>query len=563
MGATKSTAKQAAKAMSPAQKRALLRHYLAKNPNAREKLRGVAVKQRKARAAMARTDINTFIPFVLRDEETGRPISQAPYHVEIQDMIDAHGNVVIWGHVELGKTQQVSVGRPLYELGRNPDLRIVIVQATATQAKKIVRTVAEYIEKNAWLKMVFPHLRPGKNQPWNTEQLTVERSPGIVQPSLQAIGAHGNILGARIDLLILDDILTMENTRTHSGRTDIFDWFKSTLMGRMTPNSRVVFLGNAWHPDDAMHRLASEGWNHARFPVRDPVSKKSRWIERWPEDRILSKSALLGPVESARQLDCQARSEDAARFKDAWIKSCLNRGKGLEAPHSLDEIPAGCFTFTGVDLGVKKDVHHDLTVLFTIMVRPDGSIQVIQCESGKWSSPDIINKIFETHRRYKSRILVEDNGAQDYLRQFATHLDDRVPIFPFNTRGRGKIGNKHHPQYGIEGLAAELANKQWIIPCDDNLNPDPQIKAWIQEMLYYDPIGHTGDRLMASWFAREGGRRRFTHRMAVAQAAAPPDMWTAEKNRLQDRVRNGYPSAAERKRQAVEMFWDEYSTEAL
>ena len=76
-----------------------------------------------------------------------------------------------------------------------------------------------------------------------------------------------------------------------------------------------------------------------------------------------------------------------------------------------------------------------------------------------------------------------------------------VPVFPFTT-GR----NKAHPEYGIEGLAAELAGGKWRIP-----NNGGRIKGetatWVQELLYYDPKEHTGDRLMASWFAREGARR--------------------------------------------------------
>jgi hypothetical protein len=543
--------------LSGAQQRALLRHYLEANPGATEKLQGTLVGQRKARAALAAQDINTFIPFVLRDEETGGAISQAPYHEDLQELVDRADRTVIWGHVELGKTQQVSIGRPLFELGRNPDLRIVIVQATATQAKKIVRTVGEHIERNKWLHMVFPTLTPAT--PWNTEQLTVKRSQGIIQPSFQAIGAHGNILGARIDLLILDDILTMENTRTAAGREDIYQWFKSTLLGRMTPNSRVIFLGNAWHPDDAMHRLAREGWSSRKFPVRDATTGKTNWAERWPNERIESKAKEFGPVEAARQLDCLARSEDAARFKREWIDWCLDRGRGLDTPFQLTEIPKGCHTFTGVDLGVKKGLHNDLTVLFTVMSHPDGTIQVVNLESGKWSAPDIVTKIFEAHVRYKSRVLVEDNGAQDFIRQFAKHLNQNIPVFPFNTRGSGKVGNKNHPQYGVEGIAAEMANSRWIIPCDTEGKPSPEIEAWIQEMLYYDPRGHTGDRLMASWFAREGSRRRFTHRLAVAYDESQADVVSAEAQRIADRKKNGYPTRAERRRAAIAQFWDDFT----
>ncbi len=35
----------------------------------------------------------------------------------------------------------------------------------------------------------------------------------------------------------------------------------------------------------------------------------------------------------------------------------------------------------------------------------------------------------------------------------------------------------------------------------------PEVDAWVNEMLYYDPRSHTGDRLMASWFAREAARQ--------------------------------------------------------
>jgi hypothetical protein len=35
----------------------------------------------------------------------------------------------------------------------------------------------------------------------------------------------------------------------------------------------------------------------------------------------------------------------------------------------------------------------------------------------------------------------------------------------------------------------------------------PQIQEWIDEMLYYQPSAHTGDRLMACWMAREAARQ--------------------------------------------------------
>ena len=62
------------------------------------------------------------------------------------------------------------------------------------------------------------------------------------------------------------------------------------------------------------------------------------------------------------------------------------------------------------------------------------------------------------------------------------------------------------PAFGIESLAAEMANGKWIIPSLDGLPLTPEVSALIDEMLFYSPDKHTGDHLMAAWFAREGAR---------------------------------------------------------
>ena len=105
----------------------------------------------------------------------------------------------------------------------------------------------------------------------------------------------------------------------------------------------------------------------------------------------------------------------------------------------------------------------------------------------------------DTHRRYNSQIIVENNAAQDYIVQML-HSSTAIPVRGYTT-GR----NKAHPEYGVEHLASELAAGKWIIPCE-NGRMHPEIEAWINELLFYDPASHTGDRVMAGWLAKEGIR---------------------------------------------------------
>ena len=458
----------------------------------------LAERVRKAQAVLAKGDPNIFVPFVLRDEETGKPVLQAPYHREWQDQVTANARTVLLAHIESGKTQQLSIGRALYELGENPRLRCVVVSSTADLATKIVRSVQSYIAERPEASLVYPHLRKGT--PWTPGAFNIAARSGAKDYSFQAIGIGGAILGARIDLLILDDVLDWENTRTDYQRQKVRDWVFSTLFGRLTANARVIAVGNPWHPSDLLHELGQRGWPFYRYAVLDAEGEPA-WPQRWPKERILQWTEEFGPLEAARQLMCQVRADGEARFKREWIEQCMDAARAEGATrmvHSLDPKP-GWATYTGVDLAVGLGKRNDLTVLFTIAVSPDQRRQVLEIQSGRWTSPEIVQRIHDAHRRYRSIVLVESNAAQQYLVQFAQQ-GNAIPIRPFLT-GRNKL----NPALGVESLATEMAQGKWLIP-NHGGTLHPEVSAWIDEMLYYQPDAHTGDRLMACWIAREGAR---------------------------------------------------------
>lgn len=548
------------------------------DPQALKQLQVLVQRQYALRAQLARNDPNVFVPFVLRDEETGGPVAQAPYHCEMQDMVSMHSRVVMWGHVESGKTQQLSVGRPLWEIGRNPNLRVVVIQSTQDQAAKTTSLIGRYILKSERFRAVFPNCLPDPNGPWNTTALTVQRTAPVRDVTLRAVGVTGigSVLGSRIDLLIMDDILTQDNTRTAEGRKAVLDLITRTLMGRLTKNARVILIGNAWHPEDAMHILARPQalggyeWHSQKFPVRDPETGRPIWPEKWTEgpDGYLAKKIhdLGGPdhPEVARQLDCVARNEDAARFKSAWIELAKERGHALYGTDlmldRLPELPRGCRTFTGVDLGTRKTAGADLTCLFTLMAYPNGDIQVINCESGKWSGPEILRRVFDAHARFHSTVIVEDVAAQDFIRQFAKDpvvaralgREDisRIPIYPGSVRGKGTYGNKHHHQFGVESIGAEMATGRWVIPTGPDGRMHPEVEAWVQDMLYYDPRSHTGDRLMAAWHAHNGARRRgFSHQVVNVGDQRHLDWVEAD---LEQKEQRRQKTAEQRQRERLE-----------
>lgn len=496
------------------------------DPSRPEDLQRAAKRAKELRAVLARHDPNLFCSYVLRDEQTGKHIQQAPMHEEWHRLLSTHEKLVLWSHVEGGKTSQISVGRPLYELGHDPSLRVCIVSNTSDLAQKMTRQLGQYIDKSPELHEVFPHLVPTKDPslPWKAKALTIDRPQGIggKDPSIQATGVHGNVIGSRIDLLILDDVLDHENTHTPTPRDDVYRWIKSSLFSRLTARARIWIVGNAWHPDDAMHRLErEEGFLGRRFPVVDP-SGHITWPERWPLARIENQRKTFGPLEYARQLLCQARDDASARFHREWVDKCIELGRGLpfcehisdavqfpyedEDKQNAIEVIARLGGFgnfgvvTGVDLAVQRHAAADETVLFTMLVHPNGTRQVLNIRSGKWSGPEIIAQCRRTYLDFGGMFIVENNAAQDYIVQFLRNADFTLPV-----RGLTTGKNKAHPEFGVESIAAELEGGRWLIPNKKGVL-HREVHKWVDELLYYDPKEHTGDRVMASWFAREGAR---------------------------------------------------------
>lgn len=454
-------------------------------------------------AKRARQDPIAFLSYVLRDEETNQTIKMRPMHLEWQRTVSTYRRTLIKAHIESGKTSQLSIGRTLWELGRNPSLRIAILSNTGGQASKIAMTIGRYITESPELHKVFPALRPAKDMPWTRSTLFVDRPTTAKDASVQCIGIHGNLLGSRIDYLIVDDILDYENTLTQAHRDALMAWFTSTVEGRLTRRARVVCVGTAWQRDDFLHRLQRRGdFRTQRYPLVNAFGE-STWPEKWPAERIAEKRLALGSLEAARQLDCIPRSDDESRFKDSWINQCLALGEGRQLTHGLDHVPPGCAVFTGVDLSVgsSKD-KGDYTALVTILLHPDETRELLDISRGRWKGPEIVERIVDIHYRYQSLILVENNASQEFIVQFTKKLS-AVPVKSFTT-GKHNLLN---PEFGIESLATEMEQGKWVLPSRGGKPATPEIAVFVQEMLSYDPAAHKGDVLMAAWFAREAARR--------------------------------------------------------
>lgn len=485
----------------------------------RDMLRARVAEARLMRAAICREDVNEFAIYVGRDSVTGARIVQEEIHERFQWLADTFDRLIVMSHPESGKTTQLAILRSLHKLGQNPQISIAFLSKTQDNAAKITRAMRDYIAKSEELATVFPELVPGDK--WEEDFFTVRRPVISKDPSVQAVGLGGTIQGSRLDILILDDVLDLANTSTPDQRKKVIRQIR-TALERLREGGVAIFLTNAWHPEDAAHTFEKEdsAWIIARFPVIDTLTGESSWPAKWPPHRVDKARREMGPLDFARAYLCRARDEGESPFDQDAINAAIARARndGIELVYELnpEELPEGAWVFSGVDLAVSTGAvavqrKSHLTAFVTVLLWPDGSRQLLWVEAGRWSSREIRDRFLDHDRRYGPIFIVENNGAQRWILDIAGNQDDipvderrTLSIVPFTT---GK--NKAHPQFGVEGLAVEIGSEKWYLPSEcDMPGVVREVRELIQEMLYYIRGAHTGDRLMALWFAREGARRK-------------------------------------------------------
>lgn len=485
-----------------------------------------AEAKEKAQILKARRDPAFFTEFVFPNEKTKKKIFNAEFHREWHEFLSNNRWGVLISPIGHGKTFQIGVARTIWEMGKNPNIRILLLGKTGPAAEKVLRIIKKHIERNPKLKKVFPNLKRSTyhSDPWTSKDITIERGESSAkEPTIQARGIGSeDVLGSRLDLIVLDDVLNLSNSGSPLMRDKLEEWFDSTCFSRIDDEYDVdgnligggmcYAIGTPWHKDDLLHRLKRRPrWAFMRYSaVLNPREHYSKWVPLWPRvwplQRILDRRDGGMPLATfAKILLTETSIDEMSRFKQKWLDDMFAAGRNRTLLDRTPYLSGGrkMRCITGVDFGIGKQKKDAKTVLFTIAIHPQNNKRiVVDVESGKWEGPEILSKIEEKNWRYESTVFVESNQAQKWMKQFATNK--AIPTFALFTGA----ANKYHEEFGVESIAVEMRAGLWIAPSGkDGCDIDDELLAWREDMEDYDPELHTGDHLMASWIAREGARK--------------------------------------------------------
>ena len=228
--------------------------------------------------------LDAFGALVIKDQD-GTPVEISAIHKSWSYFVPwcwkqnlYAGILAPWRH---GKTTLCTIRLALWEIGQNPDVRIRIVCADDDEAILRVAAIRRYLESPEY-HWIFPHVEPSQSADWSKHRLFVRRSSPGPDPTVEAAGIFTSEAGGGNDIILLDDIVTYQNSILRpSLRNQVFETLGAVWLRRVEPDTRMVAVGTTWHVDDAYQKLRKQGgrWRWLIQAVSDDFTELNCHVE--------------------------------------------------------------------------------------------------------------------------------------------------------------------------------------------------------------------------------------------------------------------------------------------
>lgn len=250
-----------------------------------------------------------------------------------------------------GKSRIFSQELPAWHLGRNPDAKIILSSYNQSRPKRDSKYIRRRTEERAYGQL-FPKLALREDE-GGAGQWATTQDGGV-----QAVGVGVGIAGFGADLFIIDDpIKDRKEAESEVTRDNIWDWYTSSALQRLSPNGIMLIIMTRWHTDDLVGRLtakkykeelADAGFHDENYelinlpglcknPAGDQLFRQegeALWPERWNERLLRAKKLTSTSYEYSAQFDGDPRPRGANSEMTAKIEWIDEK----DVPASLDQI---------------------------------------------------------------------------------------------------------------------------------------------------------------------------------------------------------------------------------
>lgn len=329
--------------------------------------------------------------------------------------------------------------------------------------------------------------------------------------------------GLHPDLIILDDVLSDQNTLTKYQRDKSWTYFVGTLMPMNASEMKVV--GTALHQEDLLHRLKPDK-TKAPLMIRNRPAR-FRWVKyrsvNWATGKVLwerqhSLADLTGRRDQdallfAREYQNDPIDDSSSLFPFDLTDKALQKGKHLTFLSTYHPA-AGEYVLLGMDLAASEAVGADFTVCWVAKI--DWVSQHLTLLFGHrekgMSFEAQLNLLRNCCSNYGVDIgVVEENGFQRWLYAETLKYPETAGKLIGHRTGREKATITE----GVPSMKITLLQEAWTFPSGDQ-NSRRLAAIWQAEMAAYgwkddklQGVGEHDDTVMAWWFLDRARRELY------------------------------------------------------
>jgi len=443
---------------------------------------------------------------------------------------------------EHAKSMTVSIDYVTYRICVDPNVRIKLVSKTREMAKEFLYAVKQRLTSPSYSELQRRYAPAdgfkATADKWTADSIYLERDSGEKDPTLQALGIGGQIYGARADLIILDDTVTLANAGEYEKQ---IRWIQQEVLTRVGPTGKILVVGTRVDPVDLYREIrnvdrypdGSSPWTYLAMPaVLEFQDDPKDWVTLWPKSHIpwlgdpaepdenglfprwdgfhlRNRRGLLDPKTWAMVYQ-QQDVESEAVFAPEAVRGSVNgmRAYGnlvAGAPGHPKEV-LGHYVVCGLDPAMSGDT-------FGVVISADRQTKKrYLLDASRMPAPTparIRELIFSWTEKYRPNAwVIEKNAFQLFLTQ-----DEQINEF-LASRGIRLIShytgaNKMDLEYGVASLGplfGQLDSAGKFVKGSNLLElprtDNESVKALIEQLITWAPgTKNKQDGPMALWFA--------------------------------------------------------------
>lgn len=299
-----------------------------------------------------------------------------PFHLAMMRWQFLHPDSMQLAFRGAGKSTTCTITKCIHYLIKSRDYRIAIASKTTSNAEGFLREIKAHLEENRLLAELFGEFYdPRKVPKWDNKEIEVlGRKRRAKESSITCVGVEGTIVSKHFDIILSDDLVDEDNSRTKYMRDKTKSWYYQVLDPCLEPpdpdfehRGEHHRLGTRYHFDDLWgHLLTNELRDHTQIIPGLDENGKSPWPEKYPPAWFEKKRQRSGMVIFRAQYQCDTEAQKGEIFQYDDIQIIEDR-----------DLPGSLRIFQGTDLAISEKDKADMFAHVTIGLDKMGNIYVL------------------------------------------------------------------------------------------------------------------------------------------------------------------------------------------